>query len=82
MEYGYGLGGFWGFGMIACWILVMAGVVLLVHLSVNEPLLDHQPADHDRVVKVHRYGVFGGVLAAGCKMRDPETRCVTWRRRG
>ena len=45
-------------------------------IGVNKPLLDHDPADYDRVVKVNQYGVFHGILAAGRKMRDLETHGV------
>ena len=38
-------------------------------IGVNKPLLDHEPADYDRVVKVNQYGVFYGILAAGRKMK-------------
>ena len=34
------------------------------------PLLEHDPKDYDRVVKVNQYGVYYGILAAGRKMRD------------
>ena len=34
------------------------------------PLLEHEPGDYDRVVKVNQYGVYYGILAAGRKMRD------------
>ena len=34
------------------------------------PLLDHEPKDFDRVVRVNQYGVYYGILAAGRKMRD------------
>lgn len=34
------------------------------------PLLEHEPKDYDRVVKVNQYGVYYGILAAGRKMRD------------
>ena len=37
MGYGYGMGGFWGFGMMAFWILVIVGVVLLVRWYAGEP---------------------------------------------
>ena len=40
------------------------------------PLLDHDPADYDRVVKVNQYGVYHGILAAGRKMRDLGTAGV------
>ena len=36
MGYGYGMGGFWGFGMMAFWILVIVGVVLLVRWYAGE----------------------------------------------
>ena len=45
-------------------------------IGINKPLLDHEPADYDRVVKVNQYGVFYGILAAGRKMRDLETHGV------
>jgi glucose 1-dehydrogenase len=45
-------------------------------IGVNKPLLDHEPADYDRVVKVNQYGVFYGILAAGRKMRDLKTKGV------
>lgn len=32
------------------------------------PLLEHEPEDYDRVVKVNQYGVYYGILAAGRKM--------------
>ena len=32
------------------------------------PLLQHEPADYDRVVKVNQYGVYYGILAAGRAM--------------
>lgn len=38
--------------------------------GVFKPLLDHEPEDYDRVVKVNQYGVYYGILAAGRKMRD------------
>lgn len=34
------------------------------------PLLEHEPEDYDRVVRVNQYGVYYGILAAGRKMRD------------
>lgn len=34
------------------------------------PLLEHEPGDYDRVVKVNQYGVYYGILAARRKMRD------------
>ena len=34
------------------------------------PLLEHDPEDYDRVVKVNQYGVYYGILAAGRKMRE------------
>lgn len=37
------------------------------------PLLDHEPKDFDRVVRVNQYGVYYGILAAGRKMRDAGT---------
>ncbi|AZI44201.1 SDR family NAD(P)-dependent oxidoreductase [Deinococcus psychrotolerans] len=37
-------------------------------IGINKPLLDHEPADFDRVVKVNQYGVFYGILAAGRKL--------------
>ncbi len=43
-------------------------------IGVDKPLLDHDPADYDRVVKVNQYGVFYGILAAGRKMRDLKTK--------
>ena len=36
MSYGYGMGGFWGFGMMAFWILMVVGVVLLVRWYASE----------------------------------------------
>ena len=36
MGYGYGMGGFWGFGMMAFWILVVVGVVLLIRWYASE----------------------------------------------
>lgn len=41
--------------------------------GVFKPLLDHEPEDYDRVVKVNQYGVYYGILAAGRKMRDLGT---------
>ncbi len=38
--------------------------------GVFKPLLDHEPEDYDRVVKVNQYGVYYGILAAGRAMRD------------
>ena len=38
--------------------------------GVFKPLLDYEPADFDRVVKVNQSGTFYGILAAGRKMRD------------
>lgn len=38
--------------------------------GVFKPLLDHEPQDYDRVVKVNQYGVYYGILAAGREMRD------------
>lgn len=40
------------------------------------PLLEHDPKDYDRVVKVNQYGVYYGILAAGRKMRDLGVRGV------
>lgn len=40
------------------------------------PLLMHEPADYDRVVKVNQYGVYYGILAAGRTMSDRETKGV------
>ena len=34
------------------------------------PLLEHEPEDFERVVKVNQYGVYYGILAAERKMRD------------
>jgi NAD(P)-dependent dehydrogenase (short-subunit alcohol dehydrogenase family) len=34
------------------------------------PLLEHEPNDYDRVVKVNQYGVYYGILAAGRKMAE------------
>ncbi|MFK7603583.1 SDR family NAD(P)-dependent oxidoreductase [Deinococcus sp. SM5_A1] len=42
-------------------------------IGINKPLLEHEPADFDRVVKVNQYGVYYGILAAGRKMRDLKT---------
>ena len=36
MSYGYGMGGFWGVGMVAFWILVVIGVALLVRWYASE----------------------------------------------
>lgn len=38
------------------------------------PLLDHDPADYERVVRVNQFGVYYGILAAGRKMRDLGVR--------
>ena len=38
--------------------------------GVFKPLLEHEPEDYDRVVKVNQYGVYYGILAAGRVMRD------------
>ena len=40
------------------------------------PLLEHEPGDYDRVVRVNQYGVYYGILAAGRKMRDLGVRGV------
>ena len=42
----------------------------------SKALLDYEPADYDRVVKINQYGVFYGILAAGRKMRDLKTHGV------
>lgn len=34
------------------------------------PLLEHDPKDYDRVVRVNQYGVYYGILAAGRKMAE------------
>ena len=34
------------------------------------PLLEHEPKDYERVVRVNQFGVYHGILAAGRKMRD------------
>ncbi len=39
-------------------------------IGLFKPLLDHEPEDYDRVVRVNQYGVYYGILAAGRKMRD------------
>lgn len=39
-------------------------------IGLYKPLLDHEPEDFDKVVKVNQYGVYYGILAAGRKMRD------------
>lgn len=44
--------------------------------GVFKPLLDHEPEDYDRVVKVNQYGVYYGILAAGRKMRELGTKGV------
>ncbi|HKS69781.1 MAG TPA: SDR family oxidoreductase [Ktedonobacterales bacterium] len=41
--------------------------------GVFKPLLEHEPEDYDRVVKVNQYGVYYGILAAGRRMRDLGT---------
>lgn len=38
--------------------------------GVYKPLLEHEPEDYDRVVRVNQHGVYYGILAAGRKMRD------------
>lgn len=38
------------------------------------PLLDHEPKDYERVVKVNQHGVYYGILAAGRKMRDLQIK--------
>ena len=38
------------------------------------PLLEHEPKDYDRVVKVNQYGVYYGILAAGRKMQDLDVQ--------
>jgi glucose 1-dehydrogenase len=40
------------------------------------PLLMHEPADYDRVVKVNQYGVYYGILAAGRAMSERGVRGV------
>ena len=45
-------------------------------IGLYKPLLDYEPADYDRVVKVNQYGVLHGILAAGRKMRDLESHGV------
>lgn len=42
--------------------------------GVFKPLLEHEPEDYDRVVRVNQYGVYHGILAAGRKMRDLGVR--------
>lgn len=37
--------------------------------GVFKPLLEHDPEDYDRVVRVNQHGVYYGILAAGRKMR-------------
>lgn len=44
--------------------------------GVFKPLLEHEPEDYDRVVRVNQYGVYHGILAAGRKMRDLGVRGV------
>lgn len=39
-------------------------------IGINKPLLDHEPEDYDKVVKVNQYGVYYGILAAGRKMKE------------
>ncbi|MCU0493086.1 MAG: glucose 1-dehydrogenase [Chloroflexaceae bacterium] len=45
-------------------------------IGLFKPLLEHEPEDFDRVVKVNQYGVYYGILAAGRKMRDLQTHGV------
>lgn len=45
-------------------------------IGVNKPLLEHTPEDFDIVVRVNQHGVFHGILAAGRKMEERETRGV------
>ncbi len=40
------------------------------------PLLEHDPKDYDRVVRVNQHGVYYGILAAGRKMAELGTRGV------
>ena len=43
-------------------------------VAVFKPLLEHEPEDFDRVVKVNQYGVYHGILAAARKMRELGVR--------
>lgn len=38
------------------------------------PLLEYEPEDYERVVRVNQFGVYYGILAAGRKMRDLGVR--------
>lgn len=44
--------------------------------GVNKPLLQHEPEDYDKVVKVNQYGVYYGILAAGRKMQQIGSKGV------
>lgn len=43
-------------------------------IGVFKPLLEQEPEDFDKVVKVNQYGVFYGIRAAGKKMREMNIR--------
>jgi NAD(P)-dependent dehydrogenase (short-subunit alcohol dehydrogenase family) len=45
-------------------------------IGLYKPLLEQEPDDYDKVVRVNQYGVFYGILAAGRKMRELCTRGV------
>jgi NAD(P)-dependent dehydrogenase (short-subunit alcohol dehydrogenase family) len=42
-------------------------------IAVHRPLLEHEPEDFERVVRVNQQGTFNGILAAARAMRDLRT---------
>jgi NAD(P)-dependent dehydrogenase (short-subunit alcohol dehydrogenase family) len=42
-------------------------------IAVRRPLLEHEPEDFERVVRVNQLGTFNGILAAARAMRDLRT---------
>ena len=46
-------------------------------ISIHRPLLEHEPSDFERVVRVNQQGTFNGMLAAARAMRELRTRgCI------
>ena len=45
-------------------------------IGVFKPLLEHEPEDFDKVVRVNQYGVYYGILAAARKMSELGTQGV------
>ena len=45
-------------------------------IGVFKPLLEHEPEDFDKVVRVNQYGVYYGILAAARKMSELGTEGV------